>query len=95
MNKPFVTEFKAIDPKDGNLKEWAGPTIWAINIERAISWCEENAGHLVVTGALIAEIPTDGDSYNPIWEKEISYAQIHLDGEHKTDNSNETIYNKD
>lgn len=91
MNKPYITEFKAVDPKDGTLKTWAGPTIWKKSWEHAQKWCEENQGHLLVIGELIAEIPAD-ENLNPIWDKMIDYEMYHLKGEHKTDNKNETIH---
>ena len=38
----YLTELKAIDPKDGEIKTWAGPRIWADSPEQAREYCIKN-----------------------------------------------------
>ena len=38
----YTTELKAIDPKDGKVKTWAGPRIWADSPEQAREYCQRN-----------------------------------------------------
>ena len=85
MNKkPYVTEFKAIDPYDNSLKKWSGETIWAESWEAAQNWCKNNKGHLLVIGELYTEIPCD-KNFNPNWNEAIHYDMFHLNGKHITD----------
>lgn len=54
--KTWLTEIRAIDPIDGELKTWAGPKIQAETFEDAEKCCEENGlGYCVVIGELIFE----------------------------------------
>lgn len=50
--KIFVTSFKAIDPKDGTIKTWAGPNVKAVSLADAQKFCEIHYGHLTVEGEL-------------------------------------------
>lgn len=86
MIRPFVTEFQAIDPKDGTLKKWCGQEVWAESIEEAQNWCNENAGHLLVLGELISEIPCKEGTFDPDFSKEINYSMLHERGFHISDN---------
>lgn len=53
----FITSIQAIDPRDGELKEWAGPNIKAISFEDAERYCQENGfGYCKVIGVLVTEI---------------------------------------
>lgn len=53
----FTTEIKAIDPKDGELKTWAGPNIDAISYTFADKYLQNNGlGYCNITGTLISEI---------------------------------------
>lgn len=53
----FTTEIKAIDPKDGDLKTWAGPNIDAISYTFAEQHLQRNGlGYCEITGQLISEI---------------------------------------
>lgn len=53
----WVTRFEAIDPDDGQLKEWVGPFVEAPSQALAQAWCRQHAGHLVVIGRLAATCP--------------------------------------
>ena len=72
----FCTELKAVDPRDGKLKNWCGPNVPANSIEEAIEYVTNNCGWLTVTGELISEIPTKGDSFDADWAKEVNYWEI-------------------
>lgn len=54
--KLFTTTIKAIDPSDGELKEWAGPIIEALTWEEAEQYCYENLGYCKIDGEFIEEI---------------------------------------
>ena len=88
MKKPYVTEFKAIDPKDGELKSWGGPVVWGSSWKKAQRWCHDNQGHLLVIGELYMEVPAD-KHLNPDWDKAIDYEMCHKKGEHKSDQNEE------
>lgn len=53
MKKIFLTELRAIDPADGQLKTWAGPEVRAKTMEAAEKYCSENVGYLRVTGEAV------------------------------------------
>lgn len=55
--RTFCTEFKAILVENGEIRTFGGPNIQAPSWQLAQEWCHENAGHLLVTGELIEEIP--------------------------------------
>jgi len=75
--KKFVTELRAIDPKDGVLKTWCGQHIQVISIKDAQNYCEQHGiGYLKVIGELISEIPTKKDGITPDWNKEINYENL-------------------
>jgi len=53
----FITSIQAIDPRDGELKEWAGPNISAISFENAERYCQGNGlGYCKVVGLLVTVI---------------------------------------
>jgi hypothetical protein len=71
----FTTSIKAIDPTDGELKSWCGPTIEAISWTLAEDYLLNNGlGYCVVDGMLIAEVPVKDDI--PQWDKLIDYDVI-------------------
>lgn len=52
----FVTEIKAIDPIDGELKTWAGPKVPGISFNDAEAYCQNNElGYCKVIGRFIGE----------------------------------------
>jgi hypothetical protein len=55
--RTWMTEFQAICAKTGELKTYGGPNLVRLTWESAQDWCYENAGHLVVVGQLLVEIP--------------------------------------
>lgn len=70
----FVTEFKAIDPEDGNLKDYIGPYIAAPSLSLAREYCRLRLGHLKVTGRLLGEIPCiPGSDNEPDFTKMINH----------------------
>lgn len=70
--KLWVTEFKAINQKTGEMATWGGENVEGISMEDAQQWCYKNAGHLKVIGELVAEIPCD-KNHNPIWDEMVDY----------------------
>ncbi len=60
----FLTEIQAIDPKDGQMKVWAGPNIEAISKKDAIKRLNDNGlGYCKVIGVLVAEMNEDLTGY--------------------------------
>lgn len=52
--KKWKTRIKAIDPKTGELKEWAGPVIESLTIQGAKKYCQENElGYCEIVGELL------------------------------------------
>lgn len=76
--KLFATEFKAIDPLDGELKTWAGENIEALTWGMAEHWCRNNRGHLTIVGELVSEIPCKIGNYEPDFKNAINYKDISL-----------------
>lgn len=68
----FLTELKAIDPSDGNLKDWCGPNVEAISFADAESKITDK-GYLKITGILTQEIPCNPDTLKPNWNNAIDY----------------------
>lgn len=70
MNK-YVTEIQALCPKDGMIKQYAGPNVEANNALEAQEWLEENGfGYCKVLGRLISTINTpDGFVHEEIEEE--------------------------
>lgn len=50
-----------------------GPYVEGLTHTMAQEWCYQNAGHLVVTGELVSEIPCKPGTFNPDWDKETDY----------------------
>jgi len=70
----FTTEIKAIDPADGELKAWCGPSIDAISPGMAKLYCQQNGlGYCKITGQLISEIPCKEGTLDPDWNKQTDY----------------------
>jgi hypothetical protein len=61
--KLWCTEIKALCPHTGEMKTWGGDDVAAPTWELAQQWCNENKGYLKVIGELIAEIPSDAETY--------------------------------
>ena len=69
----YTTKIRAIDPKTGGIKTYAGPIIEAISFKDADNYCQRNGlGYCSVDGILVAEIPADKNN-KPIWGKMIDY----------------------
>lgn len=71
----WVTELKAIDPNDGELKTWMGDYVEAPTWELAQEWCDKNKGYLTVVGELVVEILCD-ENFKPDWNNMIDYEKI-------------------
>jgi len=53
----YLTEIRAIDPMDGQLKIWAGPEVPGTDQEDAQRFCDQNGlGYCVVVGEKKEEI---------------------------------------
>lgn len=56
----FTTKLRAVDPKDGELKTWAGPRVKAITPAEARHKIQDmGCGYLELDGYLNAEIDED------------------------------------
>jgi len=56
--KLWYTTLEAIDPRDGELKLWAGPKVIADTYEDAVKVCNEKGyGYLQVLGEYIGQKP--------------------------------------
>jgi len=54
----WLTEIEAVDSKDGELKLWAGPKVWAKTIEDAQLFLDTNGlGYCKVIGRFLIELP--------------------------------------
>lgn len=73
MKNIYVTEIRAIDPMDGELKTWAGPNIEAICYSEAEHICQTRLGYCKVTGMLVSEIPCKSDSLEPDFKNRTDY----------------------
>ena len=52
----FTTTIRAIDPKDGELKTYAGPNVPGISFNDARAYCQKNGlGYCEVEGILLNE----------------------------------------
>jgi hypothetical protein len=81
--KCWCTKVKAIDWRDGQLKEFGGPNAYGINKSDAEKWLwDRGLGMWEVDGELVMEIPCkksdDGYEYNPDWDNAIDYEQPDL-----------------
>lgn len=72
--KTWYTEIRALDPKDGKIKSYAGDNI------KAISSCDARnildytgRGYMEVKGELICEIPCKENSFEPDFLNMIDY----------------------
>ncbi len=75
--KLYTTKIKAICPKDGELKTYAGPNVPGITFNDARQYCERNGlGYCEVDGELIAEIPVKEG--RPDWKEMIDYENKNL-----------------
>jgi hypothetical protein len=74
--RTWMTEFEAICAKTGELKTYGGPNLVRLTWESAQEWCYENAGHLVVVGQLLMEIPAkrgEDGYWHPDWDEAVDY----------------------
>jgi len=54
----WLTEIKAIDPKDEEVKIWAGPKVWAKSLHDAQEYLDANGlGYCTVIGKFLLELP--------------------------------------
>lgn len=72
--KLFTTSFKAILQITGELVEFSGPNVPAPTWMLAEYWCQENAGHLFVTGELVEEVPEKNGEAD--FKNKVDYSQI-------------------
>jgi hypothetical protein len=53
----FITQLKAIDPRDGEVKKWIGQTIEAPNFQLAEDYINKNGlGYLEIVGELVCSV---------------------------------------
>lgn len=77
MIKKWITSIRAIDPMDGELKNWVGPIVEGITMKDAWNYCQMNGlGYCTIEGELIAEIPCDGNTLEAAFDKAIDYEKI-------------------
>lgn len=76
--KIFCTTIHALDPIDGEYKEFCGPNIKAPSQSLAFEYCQNNGlGYCHIGGEIVMEIPCDKD-FKPDWNKSIDYENIQL-----------------
>lgn len=76
MIRLWCTEFMAIRVSDGALVKYGGPPVPGVNWVDAQNWCHENAGHLVVIGELVEEVPCFDGTRIPDFENSINYQNL-------------------
>ncbi len=76
MIRLWCTEFMAIRVLDGELIKYSGPNVPGINWVDAQNWCHENAGHLVVIGELVEEVPCFENTYIPDFANAVNYQNL-------------------
>jgi len=76
MIRLWCTEFMAIRVSDGELIKYSGPNVPGINWVDAQNWCHENAGHLVVIGELVEEVPCFENTYIPDFANAVNYQNL-------------------
>lgn len=70
----YVTEIKAIRPRDGELITYCGPNVPGISVKDAEYYCETNGlGYCKVIGLLISEIPCKPGTLEPDWDKKVDF----------------------
>lgn len=75
--RQWVTEIKAIDPVDGELKTYAGPNVPALNLVIAEQYCQDNGlGYCRIIGELVAEIPCKPGTFDPDWDNQVNYDNL-------------------
>ena len=52
----YITKITAIDPFDGELKEWEGPRVQAITFKNARQICKQLYPYAEITGMLVKEV---------------------------------------
>ena len=61
----FITQIRAVDPLNGELRTWAGPEINAISWSLAEQYLQNNGlGYCKIVGVLHSEFPEDGEGLN-------------------------------
>lgn len=72
--KLWVTQIKAIDPIDMEMKIWAGPHVPGITFGFAKMYCQNNGlGYCEVIGELIAEIHCKSDNPKDDFDNRLDY----------------------
>lgn len=75
----YVTQIKAVSPKTGDIKMYAGPNVPGISFADAQDYCDNNGlGYCKVFGQLIAEVPCDPGTNKPDWENMVDYETKNL-----------------
>ena len=76
--KTWLTEIKAIDPIDGQLKTWAGPEVNALTLAMAEHHCKTLLGYCRVIGELVAIIPCIEGTLKPDFDNMVDYENTQL-----------------
>ena len=72
--KLWVTNIRAIDPRDGELKNWGGPHVPGITHKHAEQYCQDNGlGFCEVLGELVGEVCTKPNSLEVDWSTYVDY----------------------
>lgn len=72
----WLTEIKALDPEDGQLKTYCGPEVEAASLEGAQKYCQEKMPWCWVIGQIISHIPCKEGTTDPDWDKRIDYKEL-------------------
>lgn len=76
--KIWLTEFRAIKFKTGEMKTYAGQEVIAPTSLLAQQWCDENNSCLRVIGELVAEISCKPGTHDPDMSNMDDYENIQL-----------------
>ena len=72
--KTYLTEIKAIDPIDGELKTFGGPNIISLTPKLAEEYLQLNGlGYCKIIGELIMEVPCKKETFEPDWNNTVNF----------------------
>lgn len=72
--KTYLTEIKAIDPLDGELKTFGGPNIISLTPKLAEEYLQLNGlGYCKIIGELIMEVHCKKGTFEPDWNNTVNF----------------------
>ena len=74
--KTWLTQIRAIDPNDGELKTYGGLDVKAFTAKLADQYCQQNGlGYCKIIGELVREIACKQNSFEPDFDNIIDYEE--------------------